>query len=421
MSSFDLVAFLLFLAAMFGLLNERWIGLPPTIGLLIGALSLSLIILVFSALFPRDDVTGLARTMLQAVNLPRVLLDGALAFLLFAASLHVDLEAMRANKWTILALATGGVMISTVVFGWLIWAAFQLTPAPVPIRWCFVIAAVLAPTDAVAVDAVLRRVDLPRAVKAAIAGESLFNDGVGVVIFLVALASANGANGLIGHGAVAAALISEGFGGISVGVGTGLFAAAAMRMAKSFNVQLTVSLALVLGTYRLASAIGVSGPIAVVASGLLIGNIADWRKADAVERPTLIAFWSLIDELLNALLFLLIGFEILAVDPHQVHMLPILAAIPFAIVARAISVGVPVMLLNLRGRRRGRTIGVLTWSGLRGGVSVALALTLTGTPYFEQLLTVCYTVVVFTIVVQGISLPAALRLLAPPDQRPRDT
>jgi CPA1 family monovalent cation:H+ antiporter len=429
MSSFDLVAFLLLMAAVLGLLNERWIGWPPTIGLLIGALGLSLMVLLGSSLFPREDVIGVARTMLVAVNLPRVLLDGALAFLLFAASLHVDLNALRANKWTILALATGGVMLSTLVFGALIWSAFQATNVPVPINWCFTIAAVLAPTDAVAVDAVLRRVDLPRSVKAAISGESLFNDGVGVVIFLVALASAQGARGLVGHGAVALALVSQGFGGMAVGVATGALAAAAMRVAKSFNLELTISLALVLGTYRVADAFGVSGPIAVVASGLLVGNISDWRGVEAAERPTLILFWSLVDELLNALLFLLIGFEVLALDPRQVRVLPILASIPFAIIARAVSVGIaravsvgiPVMLLNQQGRSRGRTIGVLTWTGLRGGVSVALGLTLEGTPYFEQLLTVCYTVVVFTIIVQGMSMPAALRLLAPPEQRPGDT
>jgi len=418
MSPFDLVALLLLMAAVFGLVNERWIGLPEPISLLIGALGLSLLVLAADPLFSSVDVTSAARAMVGEANLPHLLLDGVLAFLLFAASLHVDLNELRTNRRTILLLATAGVMISTVVFGGLIWLAFQATSSPVPIRWCLTLAAVLAPTDAVAVDALLRKIDLPRSTKAAISGESLFNDGVGVVIFLIALASTQGERDLIGHGKIMAALLTQGLTAFVVGLVTGFVAARAMRMANNFNLELTISLALVLGTYRLASELGISGPIAVVAAGLVVGNQAGWRGPHAAELPGIIAFWSLIDQLLNALLFLLIGFEMLTLDARDIPVLPILASIPLAILARAISVAIPLRVLDPRGRGNGqaRAIGVLTWAGLRGGVSVALALTLPDSPYHDELLSICYAVVVFTIIVQGLTMPAMLRFLSPPRQ-----
>ena len=420
MSPFDFVAVLLSIAAVFGVVNDRWIGLPRPISLLIGALGLSLLVIAASPFFPHAHVAGLARELLATVDLPRVLLDGMLAFLLFAASLHVDIGALWASRWMIFGLATGGVLISTPVFGALIWGAFQLTTAPVPLLWCFTLAAILAPTDAVAVEALLRPSNLPKPLQAAITGESLFNDGVGVVIYFVALSAAQGARGLLGHGAIASALVTQGVGGFFVGLLTGWIASQAMRLARSLNLALTISLALVLGTYRLADLVGVSGPIAVVAAGLLIGHLAGRQRLHtaAPGEIQLVEFWTLIDELLNALLFLLIGFEMLSLDTANLHVVPIIAAIPLAIAARAVSVAIPLRLLGMRHRDTMRTlsraVGVLTWTGLRGGVSVALALTLPASAYRSQLLTVCYTVVVYTVIVQGLTMPAALRLLVRP-------
>ncbi len=417
MSPFDLAAALLLVAAILGFFNDRWIGLPHSIGLLAGTLSVSLVILALDPLVPHHLLTGFARDALAAIDLPRVLLDGVLAFLLFAASLHVSLDDLRTNKWTILALATVGVILSTVLFGGLIWAVFQAGSAPVPIRWCLVLGAILAPTDAVVVDGLLRRVELPAALKAAISGESLFNDGVAVVIFLVALASAEGATGLLGHGVIAARLLVESAGGAAIGIATGFCAAAAIRRSAHYNVELTISLALVLVTYRLAQAAGVSGPISVVAAGLLVGRqvhgTGTRRPGPAQSGSTdIVAFWSVVDELLNALLFVLIGFEVLGIALTRVELVPTLAAIPLSLLARAVSVSVPLLLMRLRLGDRGRGVAVLTWAGLRGGVSVALALTLPPTPYRAPLLTVCYAVVIFSIIVQGLTMPRFIRWIA---------
>jgi monovalent cation:H+ antiporter, CPA1 family len=396
-SSANLIAILLFLAAVVATINHRFIGLPRAISLLLGSLGISAIIAAIDP-FVAPDLSGWVRGMLSDAALPQVLLNIVLGLLLFAASLHVDLTELRRQKWTVLMLATAGVIISTVVFGGGIWVLFSATGSPVPL-------------DAVVVDALLRRAPLPTALKTAISGESLFNDGAGVVLFQIMLRFAQGEHGLFGHGKVAAALAIEGIGGGAFGCVTGFLAAAVMRWVDEPGLRLMISMALVTTTYRLADLIGISGPTAVVACGLVLRMRypRDAEGGQVIEEIT--AFWHVIDELLNAMLFVLIGFELFVVNFSRVYLLPVISALPLSLLSRMAGVVLPVLALRGDGRTQRRGMAVLTWAGLRGGVSIALALTLPATPYRGRLLIVCYAVVVFSMLLQGLTMPQVIRRL----------
>jgi CPA1 family monovalent cation:H+ antiporter len=274
-----------------------------------------------------------------------------------------------------------------------------------------VLGAVLAPTDAVAVDALLRRVPLPSALKTAISGESLFNDGAGVVLFQIMLRLAQGEHGLIGHGQIAFSLAVQGLGGGGFGCLTGVLAARVMKWVDEPGLRLMISLALVTGTYRLADLVGVSGPTAVVASGLALRMQAPRDAGGRSMIDEVTAFWHVIDELLNAMLFMLIGFEMFAVNFARIIFLPVVSALPLALFSRLVGVVLPVLVLRGGGPQQRRGIALLTWAGLRGGVSIALALTLPASPYRGRLIVVCYAVVVFSMLVQGLTMSWAIRRL----------
>jgi CPA1 family monovalent cation:H+ antiporter len=409
-SSANLVAILLFLAAFVATINHRFIGLPRAIALLLGSLGVSAAIAVIDP-FVTPDLAGWVRGMLGDAALPQVLLDIVLGLLLFAASLHVDLTELRRQKWTVLVLATASVIIATAVFGGGIWVLFWAVGSPVPLGGCMVLGAVLAPTDAVVVDALLRRAPLPTALKTAISGESLFNDGAGVVLFQIMLRFAHGEHGLFGHGQVAAALAIEGIGGGAFGCVTGFLAARVMRWVDEPGLRLMISLALVTGTYRLADLLGISGPTAVVACGLLL-RMRYPRDAERISMiDEITGFWHVIDELLNAMLFLLIGFELFVIDFARVFLVPVIGALPLSLFSRLAGVVLPVLVLRGDRRQERRGMAILTWAGLRGGVSIALALTLPATEYRGRLLVVCYAVVVFSMLVQGLTMSQVIRWL----------
>jgi CPA1 family monovalent cation:H+ antiporter len=406
----DLLAIVLALAALIGCINYLWIGLPPAIGMLLGALTVSLLI-VSSDHVLHLHVMRWFRGTLDDAHLSRVFLNAILALLLFAGSLHIDVVELNKRRFTILMLATVSVMISTVLFGGVMYYTYGLIGSFVPFVWCIVLGAILAPTDAVVVENLLNKIALPPRVRTAIVGESLFNDGAGVVLFLVALGVTEGDTYVFGHGIVAIALLREIAGGALLGFVGGWLAAMLLRRISDSGLQLLISLALVIGTYRIANLAELSGPIAVVSAGLTLASPSPRFGMKADTRAVLVGFWSLLDQLINTLLFLALGLQILGLVVAPIELVPIAFAIPLAVLARLVSVAAPMVLTRQRLRDKAREIGVLTWAGLRGGISIALALSLPPSPWRADLLVVTYAVVIFTIVVQGLTLPRVLREL----------
>jgi monovalent cation:H+ antiporter, CPA1 family len=408
MEATDLVAIVLVLAVLIGCTNHLWIRLPPAIGMLGGSLVASLLIVSSDRVF-HLHVMSWFRGTLDAANLPHVFLDGALALLLFAGSLQVNLAELNRRRWMILLLATASVILSTLIFGAGMWAIFALVDTAVPLAWCFVLGAILAPTDAVVVETLLRQVKLPPSLSAAIAGESLFNDGAGVVLFLVSLRVTQGQSISFGHGQILAALAKEIAGGAAVGFVAGWLATRLICLIKDEGLDLMISLALVMSCYRLANFFDLSGPIAVVTAGLCMTSLSPRPGHGIGSHSALIGFWGLLEQFLNTMLFLLIGLQILALTIQPIELVQMGLAIPLAIMSRMVSVAIPWGLTRDNFRTKARGVAVLTWAGLRGGISVALALTLPASPWRANLLVVSYAVVVFTIIVQGLTMPQFLQ------------
>ncbi len=409
MTSFELVSVLLLLAATLGIINHRYLHLPRAIGLMAGSLVLSVIIILVDRSVAAIDLQRSWATLVTDSDLPHVFLDGLLAFMLFAGTLHVDVAALRSQKWTVLALSTLGVLMATAIYGFGIWFVFQ---GAVPLPWCITLGALLAPTDPIAVGGLLREAGLPAGPMALVNGESLFNDGVAVVVFAAALEYANGQT--VSASAIELEFVTEAGGGLLLGLVTGWLAFQALRLVDDVSLELTVTLALATCTYSLAAALHISGPLAVVVAGFVTSERSTRLAMTEASRHQITAFWDLVDELLNAMLFLLLGFSLLSVTISVPLLISAAGGIGLALVSRLISVAVPTTLVHFRSLPKFKSIAVLTWGGLRGGISVALALTLKPSDYRGDLLAVCYAVVVFTILVQGLTMPALVRRLYRP-------
>ena len=408
MTTFDIGSLLLVFAALISVTNDRTLRLPRPVALLLGSLLVASLIIGGDAIFGDGVLRERLRERILQAHLPQILLDGFLALLLFAGSLHVDLRALRKRAGTVFVLATAGVVLAAILFAVGIWAVLRLIGEPIPLGWCLVLGAILAPTDAVAVEGLLARLQLPPGLRAIISGESLFNDGAAVVLFGAALALAGGRTDVVGHARLAEAILIEGAGGGVIGAAAGYLTYRVIRFSQDSSLALTISLALALSTYRIAVAFGVSGPIAVVTAGLTLGWALAGNKEGDQWRASLFSFWSMVDDLLNTFLYMLIGLVMLAIDLSWPGLLAIVLAAPLALLARLASVGGPMLLLDLRRPGTARAIGVLTWAGLRGGVSIALALVLPETPYRGLMLAICFGVVIFTVIVQGLLLPRVI-------------
>ena len=408
---FDLAAILLTLAAVFGYLNHRWLRLPHTIGLVVIALLASVGVLALDLVAPGLGFRTAVRGAVESLDFPDLLMQGMLSFLLFAGALHVDLDAMAQRKWAIGTMATVGVLISTFVVGYATFLVAGWLGFTIPLSYCLVFGALISPTDPIAVLGILKSVDVPASLEAKIAGESLFNDGVGIVVFTIMVAIAVGAEG--GHPITAVGIaelfVVEAVGGAVLGLVAGFIAYRAIASIDEHNLEVLITLALVTLTYAIAVALHISGPIAVVVAGLLIGNHGKKFAMSETTRDHLFKFWSLGDEVLNSILFLMIGFEVLALTFTGSIGLAMAAAVPIVLAARFIAVAVPITGLSTMREFTKGAIPVLTWGGLRGGISVALALSLPAFPDKNLVLAMTYGVVIFSIVVQGLTIGRVVR------------
>jgi len=407
------IATLLGLAAIIGYINHRFLHLPRTIGLVLIAMTASLIALGIDALIPGWGVGPGFRAVLVDIDFSDTLMQGMLGFLLFAGALHVDLGHLAKRGWAIAALATGGLLVSTGIVGVGIWFVFNLTGLNIPLIYCLLFGALISPTDPVAVLGILKSVKVPASLEAKIAGESLFNDGVGVVIFVILLAMATSGGNALTLGDITFLFLREALGGAALGLAAGALAFWALRSIDEYNLEVIITLALVTVTYEVAHMLHTSGPIAVVVSGLLIGNHGTRLAMSETTRAHLTNFWTLIDEILNAVLFLLIGLEVIIISTTPGLMWVSLIAIPLVLGARFVAVAVPIGVFGLFRDFTKGAIPVLTWGGLRGGISVALALSLPNGDEKDAIVTVCYTVVVFSILVQGLTIGKLVQRVVP--------
>jgi CPA1 family monovalent cation:H+ antiporter len=409
-TQFDVVALLLLHAAIAEFINYKLLRVASAIGLLIYALVLSTGVLLVADVLGFTGLAHFTASVVTAANLPRFLFQDTLGFLLFASALHTNLGDLRSRAPTVLVLATIGVLLATALYGFGIWAILHLFGASTPLQWCVVLGAIIAPTDPIAVTGIMEKLGLPASLRSVVVGESLFNDGVAIVVFTIAVeAASGGSHADISVGHILAEFAREGLGGAALGLVTGWAAYLILRLVDEYTVELIISLALVTVTYAAANAVHMSGPISVVVAGLLIGNRGMTYAMSETTRQNVRLFWSLIDEVLNAVLFLLLGLEMVVIHPPPRWPEVVAAGIGLSLVVRALSTGLPAVPMNLNRRGHGRAVLILTWGGLRGAISVALALSLPDSPYRDTLLTICYGVVVFTILVQGLTLPLMIR------------
>jgi len=407
MTVLDVIAILVSLTALLAYANHRTFRLPTTIGVMLIALLLSLALIAAGEF--GSGVEAWAERVVARIDFNQALMQGMLSFLLFAGALHVDLNDLARQKSVIGVLATFGVLFSTFVVGTAVYFLLPLAGFSPPYIWCLVFGALISPTDPIAVIGILKRAAVPKSLEVKVAGESLFNDGVGVVVFLGLLDIATKEAG-VSAGAIAGLFAIEAIGGVLLGLGLGTLAYWMLKSVDSYQVEVLLTLALVMGGYALATALHTSGPIAIVVAGLFIGNQGRRWAMSETTREHLDTFWELVDEILNAVLFVLLGLEILVLSFRGEFLLAGLLAIPVVLLARWASVGIPVRLMRRWRAFTPGAVTVMTWGGLRGGISVALALSLPAAePSRELLIAITYVVVVFSILVQGLSVGAVVR------------
>ena len=419
MNLYEVASSLVCLSALFGYINNRFFALPHTIGLVVMALMASLSIIVLEWFNPSIAISQKISSGLRAIDFNDTLMHGMLSFMLFAGALHVNFDAFRERAPVIAVMAVLGTLASTIIVAVLMWWILNLFGLETPFIWALVFGALISPTDPVAVLGLFKTVHVPESLEATMAGESLFNDGVGVVVFTAVVAIATSSSeygGDMGFAEVAVLFLKEAVGGVLLGIVAGYTCYRALATSHDYNVHVLLTLAMVMGTYALAIRIETSGPIAMVVAGLIIGNRGMKLAASDISHSHLGIFWSLLDEILNSVLFLLIGLEVILIAQRMDHLEVALIAIPVTLFARWVSVLFPLTFLARWLPFTPGSLSVLTWGGLRGGIAVALALSLPESEHKVTILTVTYAVVLFSIIAQGLTMQRLVEKIMPSAQ-----
>jgi len=410
MALYNIFAVITVLAALFGYLNYRFIKLPGTIGIMIISLLFSLLVILLGELKP--VLFAEIIRLVKSIDFSTILMKIMLSFLLFAGAIHVDWNSMKKQRTPILIFSTIGTLISTFLVGSLLFGLCILVQFPLPFLYCLLFGALISPTDPIAVLSILRHAHIPASLEMKINGESLFNDGVAIVIYITIfeMIAGGGANLHAGH--MLWIFLQQAGGGLLLGVLLGYSGFMLIRSIDHYQLEVMITLAIVTGGYLLADGLGVSGPLAMVVAGLITGNKSRAEVMSSTTRDYVDKFWEMIDEFLNAILFLLIGFEMLVLPFNKIFLVLGLMTIPITLLARYLSVLIPISFLRYTTAFERNAITILTWGGLRGGISVALALSIPHQMHGQFFISITYIIVLFSIIVQGLTIGKVARRLA---------
>ncbi len=403
MDLFTIITVLVVVSASFAYINERFVKLPYTIGAMVITIIMSLVLTI--AGWMDSSLTNPLKILISEIEFSTVLLEILLSFLLFAGALHTNFDQLKVQRGPILAFATFGVLLSTFIIGYVMYYVLYFIGLDISLVHCFLFGALISPTDPIAVLGILKKVGVPKNLETKIVGESLFNDGVGVVIFLTIFAIAEVGIDHITMQEIGLLLLEEVAGGIALGFALGWIAYKLMKSIDDYSVEVLITIAIVMGGYLLAQKLHFSGPLAVVVAGLIIGHdtVRDHTMSEMTELYV-DKFWETWDALLNGILFVLIGLEVLLLDFNATLILAGVMAIPIVLLSRYISLTLPIKIYEKKLEFVPNTGLIMTWGGLRGGISIALALTLTKEMNQEVFVIITYVVVIFSIVVQGLSI-----------------
>jgi len=410
MELYNTFSIIIVLAAIFGFVNFKFLKLPNTIGVMLISIIVSLAAVMIGWWKPSIFETTIH--LIQTVDFNTILMKIMLSFLLFAGAIHININDLRKESKAVLTFSTAGVLISTFAVGGLLYATTRIFSLPVDFIYCLLFGALISPTDPIAVLAILKEANIPKSLEVKISGESLFNDGVAVVVFTSIYEIITAGLENLSAGAILLLFLREACGGVLFGVLLGYAGFAMLRAIDNYKVEVMITLAVVMGGYMLADRLHVSGPLAMVSAGIITGNKGRKLGMSNTTRDYIDKFWEMTDEVLNAILFLLIGMEMLVVKFTPVYIWLGAITVGIVLLARYLSVIIPISFLRINTVFERNAVTILTWGGLRGGISVAMALSMPRSMFGEMFVTITYVVVIFSIIVQGLTIGKIARKLA---------